>query len=141
MNANMKASSHAPHGVSPFFMGGGLFLVSAPVHLSVEQDVSILISALTLALIGGAYIGFAAQHISQKVFWGELAVAIGFALAALAGVMWWPAMIGLGLIAHAVWDILHHNRKFGADVPSWYISLCAVFDIAAGLFLLLLYGL
>lgn len=47
-------------------------------------------------------------------------------------------MIGLGLIVHAGWDVLHHNSGFGAEVPRWYIPFCVVFDIAAGLFLLAL---
>lgn len=140
MSRDMDATYYEPSGARGIFMGGGLFLVSVPVHLSVAQDVSVLLSAITLALIGGAYIGFAARHAAEKVFWSELAVAVGFGLVAIAGVLWWPALIGLGLIAHAGWDILHHRHEFGAEVPGWYISLCVVFDVAAGVFLLFLYG-
>lgn len=77
-------------GVRQAFWGGGLFLILIPVHLFVERDVSILVSAITLSLIGGSYIGFAARTGSQSVFRSELAVASGFGLAALIGVLWWP---------------------------------------------------
>lgn len=53
-----------------------------------ERDVSILIAAITLALIGGAYIGYAAKTASWSAFAGELTVAACFGLIALAGVLW-----------------------------------------------------
>lgn len=127
------------NGYRPLFLGGGLFLLFTPIHLIVAQNVSVLISALTLAIIAGAYIGFAAQAHSPMVFLGELVVAIGFALIALVGVLWHSAVIAVGLILHAAWDFLHHNTDFGANVPEWYIPFCVFVDIAAGAFLLVLY--
>ena len=125
--------------LGPSAIGAGLFLVFAPVHLRVSEEVSVAIAALTLALIGGAYIGFGASARSAKIFWMELGGAAFYALVALVGLLWTPLALPLGLAAHAAWDLLHHNGAFGAPVPKWYISFCVVFDLLAAGFLLILY--
>lgn len=139
MTYGTSETQHPQGRIRPLLLGGGLFIVSAPLHLVVARDVSVAIAAITLALIGGAYIGFAARSASQKVFWGELLVAVGFGLAALAGLFWSPLAIGIGLILHAGWDLLHHRPGFGAGVPGWYIPFCVAFDVIAGVFLVALY--
>ncbi len=59
----------------PAFFGGFLFIISAPVHFIVPQDVSIVIAAVTLSLIGDAYIGFEAQANDLRTMVLELLVA------------------------------------------------------------------
>ena len=125
--------------LGPSAIGVGLFLALASVHLWVPEQVSVAIAALTLALIGGAYIGFGASARSAGMFWMELGVAAFYALVALAGLLWTPLALPLGLAAHAAWDLLHHNGAFGAPVPKWYIPFCVVFDLLAAGFLLILY--
>lgn len=125
--------------VGPGVLGAGIFLVFAPVHLLVSQDVSVAIAAVTLAVIGGAYIGFGAAANSKAAFWLELAGATLYGIAAVLGLLWHPIALPIGLAAHAVWDLLHHNGAFGAQVPRWYIPLCVVFDLLAASFLLALY--
>ena len=124
--------------------GGLLFIVFAPVHLSLPEEKSIVLAAVTLSLVGGAYIGFGAQSISLKTMLTELFVAGLFGVAAFAGVfLHWsiiPLALALALALHAGWDMLHHNQQFGACVPNWYIPFCVVFDLAAALFLLVLYA-
>jgi len=123
----------------PAIFGAGLFAVFAPIHLLVAQPVSVAIAAITLALIGGAYIGFGAAANSSREFLLELAVAALYGVAALAGLLWTPIALPLGLAAHALWDLLHHNGLFGARVPHWYIPFCVVFDLLAAAFLFALY--
>lgn len=125
--------------LGPSAIGVGLFTVFVPIHLLVSEDISVAIAALTLTLIGGAYIGFGASAKSMAAFFMELGVAVFYAVVALAGLLWNPLALPLGLAAHAVWDILHHNGAFGAPVPKWYIPLCVVFDLLAAAFLLILY--
>ena len=125
---------------APAATGGLLFLASVPVHLLVSKDVSVAIAAVTLALIGGAYIGFGARAAVARVFWIEFTGAVLFGLAALAGLVWHWIALPLGLALHAVWDMAHHRRTFGAPVPAWYISFCVVVDLAVAAFLVLLYA-
>lgn len=123
----------------PGAVGAVLFLIAAPVHLLVPHQISVAIAAVTLALIGGAYIGFGATANSLKRFLAELAVEALFAATALAGLLWAPLALPVGFAAHAAWDLLHHNRVFGAPVPRWYIPFCVVFELLAAAFLFVLY--
>lgn len=61
-------------------IGAGLFIVFAPVHLLVSEEISVAIAAVTLALIGGTYIGFGASAKSMRTFWLELGGACRVAL-------------------------------------------------------------
>ena len=124
----------------PAIAGGLLFIATAPVHFIVDQDVSIAIAAVTLSLIGGAYIGFGAQANELRTMILELLFAAFFGLAALTGLMWHWAAIPFGLAIHAGWDLLHHKPLFGASVPRCYIPFCVVYDLSAALFLVFLYG-
>lgn len=134
-----RVSRIASGKLGPSAIGAGLFVAFAPIHLWITEEVSVAIAALTLALIAGTYIGFGASDGSVRVFWLEPGVAAFYTGVALAGLLWTPLALPLGLAAHAAWDILHHNGAFGAPVPRWYIPSCAVFDLLAAAFLLLLY--
>lgn len=47
-----------------------------------------------------------------------------------------PALIGVGLVLHAVWDLLHRPRGIQTAIPRWYPPFCAAFDfLFAGIFL------
>lgn len=123
----------------PSAVGAGLFVVAAPVHLLVPQEISVAVAPVTLALVGGAYIGFGATARSLKTFWSELGVAVLFGGAALAGLLWNALALPAGLAAHAGLDLLHHGGRVGAPVPRWHIPFCVVFDLLAAGFLLALY--
>lgn len=123
----------------PTWLGLALFVLTLPVHLLVEKNSSLVLAAITLALIGGAYIGFGAADGRRSVFWSELAVALVFGATAVAGLLWHWAALPLGLALHALWDLAHHNARRLARVPRWYIPFCIVFDLMAAAFLVLLY--
>ncbi len=135
---------------SAAWIGVVVFGMTVPVHLLVPEAVSLDLAAITLALIGGAYIGFGSRDHRAMVFWTELMVAGGFGLVALAGLQWHWSAIPIGLALHAVWDLFHHNvlqHKLLdhnvpslAQVPSWYIPFCVVVDLLAAGFFALLYG-
>ncbi|TDT72687.1 hypothetical protein BDE40_3539 [Litoreibacter halocynthiae] len=125
---------------NPALIGGLLFILSVPIHLLLSQDASIALAAVTLSLIGGAYIGFGARSDNLRTFAMELGVAGMFGLAALTGLLFHWSAIPIGLSLHAVWDLLHRNHILGAAVPRWYIPLCLVFDLAAALFFTIIYA-
>ena len=114
--------------------------MTAPVHMFLEPDASITVAAVTLALIGGAYIGFGAADGRSRMFWSELGIAILFGAAAVLGLLWHWSALPLGLALHALWDLLHHNSRKLARIPEWYIPLCVVYDLLAAAFLILLFG-
>lgn len=129
---------HSPH---PGWLGAILFGITMPVHFFVPEDVSIGIAAITLALIGGAYIGFGSSDGRPSVFWTEVIVAGFFGMAALIGLFVHWSALPIGLAAHAVWDGAHHYTRHFAKTPKWYVPFCAVFDLLAAAFLTLLYVL
>ncbi|WP_370337581.1 hypothetical protein [Parvularcula marina] len=123
----------------PLILGSAVIGLTLPVHFLVPEPLSVQIAAITLALIAGAYIGFAAADGSLKALIVELAGASVFGLAALAGLVWNPLAIPLGIMVHGLWDFAHHNNRFGASIPQWYIPFCVWIDFAVGGVLLALY--
>lgn len=125
----------------PGLVAGSLLAITVPIHLLLPQSGSVALAAVTLFLIGGAYIGFGARSENFSTFAIELAVASLFGMAAFLGLLWHWSALAIGLAAHAAWDLAHHNGLLGAPVPRWYIPMCVFFDLAAALFLVILYGL
>ena len=95
---------------------------------------------MTLALVGGAYIGFAVADGRPRVFWSGLAVALLFGAAAVLGILWHWAVLPIGLTLHAGWDLTHHNSHRLVRIPKWYVPFCVVYNLLAAGFLVLLYG-
>ena len=124
----------------PVRIGALMVLLSLPAHLFLDERTSVALASITLALIGGADIGFGAADGNARVLWAELAVALLFGLAAFLGLIWHWAFLPLGLALHALWDILHHKSRRLASVPNWYILFCVAFDLLAAAFFILLYG-
>lgn len=141
LNPTRQFSGHPIQRIvaRPTWLGLALFVLTLPAHLLLEQAGSLALAAVTLALIGGAYIGFGAADGRQSVFWTELAVALIFGAAAIVGLLWHWAALPLGLALHALWDLAHHDARRLAGVPRWYIPFCVVFDLMAAAFLVLLY--
>lgn len=127
--------------VKPLLAGSGIIALSLPLHLFLPFDVSVQLAALLLAIIAGAYIGFASADGRMSALVMEFAVASGFGVAALVGLMWQPWVIPVAIIAHGFWDFLHHNDVLGARIPQWYIPFCAWIDLAVGLGLLAIWYL
>ena len=125
---------------SPVGFAIALFSITAPIHLLTDTETSISIAAITLALIGGAYIGLAVADGRPRVFWSEIAVALLFGAAAVFGILWHWAALPIGLTLHAGWDLMHHNSHRLARIPKWYVPFCVVYDLLAAGFLILLYG-
>ena len=98
-------------------------------------------AAGVLALIGGVYVGFAAIDGRLSVIAMEVVVALAFALGAMIALLLSPWWIAIGYVAHGIWDWLHHSSAFGHSVPRWYIPLCALYDVLAGVGLLVIWGL
>jgi len=99
-------------------------------HVLITEDLSIVISALTLTFIAGIYMGFAIVRGTETAFGVELIAAVGYTLIALLGVVFIKWMIPLGLVAHSAWDLAHHHRHAAlTDLPKWYVPFCIVVDL------------
>ncbi len=88
-----------------------------------------------LAVIGAIYMGFAFSDGRLSIVILELSVATGFLVLALLGLWQAPLFVGVGLILHGIWDLLHRPRGITTKLPSWYPPFCAAFDfVFAGVF-------
>lgn len=65
----------------------------------------------------------------------ELAIAILFIAAAVAGFrwsLWWTAA---ALAAHGLMDLVHGDLVANPGVPSWWPGFCGAYDVAAAVYL------
>ncbi|MEL6789742.1 MAG: hypothetical protein AAGL18_06025 [Pseudomonadota bacterium] len=111
-----------------------------PAHLILPPTLSYTLAAVTLVAIALIYVGFALRDGRRGALIIEIIGASVFCAAALLGLYGFPYVIPIAIMAHAGWDILHHNFPVGARVPSWYIPFCAIVDVVAGGGLLILYA-
>lgn len=121
-------------------MRGGLIIgvvIGAP-HLFFPLDWSVSIAALTLVFIAGIYVGFAIMNGRESAFTTEASVAVTFSLLGLGGLLFSAWIIPIGLIGHAIWDMLHHRKShLLAEVPTWYVPFCIVVDVVLALVLVM----
>jgi hypothetical protein len=110
--------------------------VSSPDRLVAELRLA-QIAALLLALTAGAYIGFAVAHEHQQGSGIDVALALGFFVAAATTLVRDPrqalTIVALAFAAHALVDIAHQPGWLPDGVaPRWYAVGCAIFDVYIG---------
>ncbi|HZO32342.1 MAG TPA: DUF6010 family protein [Chloroflexota bacterium] len=109
-------------------------------HAFLPREASLGLAANLIALIAGIDFGFAVVNGSGRHQMIEFNVTSLFAVAGLLGMLYWPLMLPIAYLAHAGWDLAHHNRARLSlvAIPSWYVPWCVVIDVivGAGLFIL-----
>ncbi|HEY6507729.1 MAG TPA: DUF6010 family protein [Vicinamibacterales bacterium] len=115
--------------------------VSLLPHAFLPREVSLAFAAVLIALIGGIYFGFAVVKGSSRDQLVEFSVAGLFAVAGMLGLLHWPLLLPIAYIAHAGWDLAHHNRARLSlvAIPRWYVPWCALIDVIIGAGLLVLW--
>jgi hypothetical protein len=96
-----------------------------------------------LALIGAFYLAFAAYFDAAGAWRLEMAAVLVFVVLGIVGARV-PAVLMLGYIAHALWDLMHELQQHGAisvftpgeatSVPLGYGPFCAAFDLAVAVY-------
>ena len=93
--------------------------------------------SVVLAVIGAIYLGFALNDGRLAIMVLEGLVGTAFLVLAFLGLWWAPAVVGIGLVLHGIWDILHRPRLITTKLPVWYPAFCAAWDfVFAGAFFL-----
>jgi hypothetical protein len=119
----------------------GIALLSLAPHAFLTPQLSLQFASMLVSVIAGVYFGFAVSRGTTVQQLTELAVAMMFGLAAVLGVFWSAWVLPSAYLAHAVWDLAHHNRfrlKLVA-IPQWYVPWCATIDAIIGLSLIALW--
>ena len=85
-----------------------------------------------LIVIASYYVLFAAMGASGRTLVMEIVVASGFLLIALVCFkrnLWW---VVAALVAHGVFDFVHHAFIENPGVPRWWPGFCLIFDVIVG---------
>jgi len=111
-------------------------------HAFLPPQASLGFAALLIALIAGIYFGFAVVNGSPRDQLVEFNVTGLFAIAGLAGLLFWPILLPLAYFGHALWDLAHHNRSRLSlvAIPQWYVPWCIVIDVIVGAGLLVIWS-
>ena len=131
--------------VAAFALGAGFLVqslrtaaipVSSPERLVAELRLA-QIAALLLALIAGAYFGFAAVHETRTGVGLDIAFTAGFFVLAGYTMTCDPrqalTLLALGFGAHALLDVMHRPGVLPEDIiPRWYTVGGATFDLFIG---------
>ena len=94
-------------------------------------------AALLLTLTAGAYVGFAVVREHETGVGLDVALAIGFLIAAGTSMLKEPrqalTVLALAFAAHAILDVAHRPGLLpDALAPRWYAIGCAVYDVYIG---------
>lgn len=115
----------------------GLLLIVMGKVTRFDRDASFY--PTVLIFIAGYYVLFAAmaQAGLGQAFVIETAVALGFAWMALAGYFSNPLWVGIGILLHGGFDLVHPHIIENTGVPIWWPAFCAGVDIPVGLWVIL----
>lgn len=97
-----------------------------------QLEVFALFLALTACVYGGAALTPAGTRFGVV----ELPFVIVIFSASVAGLILSPFWIVIGYLAHGGWDLLHHYRRIKTPVIRSFPPICAIFDVAVGMFVL-----
>ncbi len=86
-------------------------------------------------VVASYYVLFAAAGASARTLMIEIAVASGFLLLAVAGYKKSFWIVPVALVAHGVFDFVHHFFIFNPGVPHWWPGFCMAFDVVLGIWL------
>lgn len=62
----------------------------------------------------------------------ELLIAAAFAAIAATGSFWGLFGVGIGVLLHGVYDLVHPLTINNPGVPAWWPAFCAGFDLVLG---------
>ena len=101
-----------------------------------DQDRSFY--STVLVIIASYYVLFAVLGGSGHALVWELLVAVGFSTAAIVGAIYLPALVGIGIAAHGLFDLVHDVFIENSGVPAWWPGFCGSIDVALGLWVIAL---
>ena len=125
---------HAPGMAVGFALG----LLSTAFALALDDEDAFVYYGIVLAGIAWVYVGFAVADGRWSAIAVQSVAALVFLNVALIGARnESELLLGLGFLAHAGWDWVHHDGHGPTKVRSWYPPFCVVADVVIAIPLLL----
>lgn len=92
----------------------------------------------TVLIVIASYYGlFAVMGGSLPTLVYELIPMALFTVCGLVGFKWGAGFVVIGLVAHAVFDVVHPHLIDNAGVPVWWPGFCLTYDATMGLYLVM----
>jgi hypothetical protein len=91
-----------------------------------------------LVIIASYYVLFAVLGGSGHALVWELVIAVVFSTVAIIGALFFPTLVGAGIIAHGLFDLVHEVIIENSGVPAWWPSFCGSLDALLGLWVIIL---
>lgn len=114
----------------PLLIGAGLAIVLAIGARITRSDQDRSFYPTILIVIATYYVLFA--FMSGEGIVEEIVVAAVFSIAAIAGGIMLPALVGAGILLHGVFDFLRPLFISNSGVPAWWPAFCGGVDILLG---------
>ena len=110
----------------------GAFAIATALFASSADDARMMLGTL-LAGIGFVYVGFAVSDGRVPAIVVQAISALVFLNVAQIGIREESnLLLGLGFVAHGVWDALHHEHHGWTRVRTYYPPFCAMADFVIG---------
>lgn len=105
--------------------------------LALSEDAALVFFGVLLGMVPAVYFGFALNDGRIGIVGSETVGALIYGGAAVAAVAAsWPILLGIGYLAHALWDAIHPHT-LNTKMPWWYVPMCMGFDVIVGLYVLI----
>jgi hypothetical protein len=118
------------HHARAMTVGLGLGLLSNAFAAPLSDADARVYLGILLAAIGAIYLGFAVADGRPSAIDVQARSAIVFLNIGFLGVQLdADLLLGLGFLAHAGWDWIHHDGHGPTRVRTWYPPFCVVADV------------
>lgn len=91
-----------------------------------------------LVIIASYYVLFAVLGGSSHALVWELVIAVVFSTVAIIGALFLPTLVGTGIIAHGLFDLVHDIIIENSGVLTWWPIFCGSLDVLLGLWVITL---
>lgn len=91
-----------------------------------------------LVIIASYYVLFAVLSGSSHALVWELVIAVVFSTVAIIGALFLPTLVGTGILAHGLFDLVHDIIIENSGVPTWWPTFCGSLDVLLGLWVIAL---
>jgi hypothetical protein len=91
-----------------------------------------------LVIIASYYVLIAVLGASGHALVSELVIAVAFSTVAILGALHAPVLVGTGIMAHGLFDLVHDVVIENSGVPIWWPSFCGSLDVLLGLWVMIL---
>lgn len=118
--------------MTPFLVGTLLAAVVAVLGKVTRFDQDRSFYSTVLVIIASYYVLFAVQGASTDALVWETVIALAFFAVAIFGALYVPLLVGIGIVSHGLFDLVHPAIIHNSGIPAWWPSFCMSLDVLLG---------